>query len=156
MATAASSSSFRFRDLPEEIRKKIYRVVLCSIRPPPTTIPLDAPSFFDEMPAEHEIETAILRTSKEIYREAYNVMVKSNRFVKVTSSRGLALRGAAKGRAVRMIAIEETVVDRFTGYVLSVHIGNTIPWKIPTTHDPDYDSHGLCEPVTAMILHSDL
>jgi hypothetical protein len=83
-------------------------------------------------------------------------MVKSNRFVKITSSRGLPLWGALKGRAIRMIAIDKETVDRFKGYVLSVHIGFKSPRKISTTHDRDYDSHSLREPVTAMILHSDI
>ncbi|CAN9329941.1 unnamed protein product [Alternaria alternata] len=134
MATAASSSSFRFRDLPGEIRNKVYRIVLCSFRPPPTTI--EPSSFFTPELAKHDIETSILRTSKETYLEAYDVMVKSNRFVKITSSRGHSLRGPLKGRAIRMIAIDEEIVDKFKGYVLSVHIGFKSPRKISITHDP--------------------
>lgn len=83
-------------------------------------------------------------------------MVKSNRFVKITSSRGHSLRGPLKGRAIRMIAIDEEIVDKFKGYVLSVHIGFKSPRKISITHDPGHDPHSLFEPVSAMILHSDM
>ena len=55
-----------------------------------------------------------------------------------------------------MIAIDEEIVDKFKGYVLSVHIGFKSPRKISITHDPGHDPHSLFEPVSAMILHSDM
>ncbi len=113
---------------------------------------IDISSFFTEIRAEHDVETAILRKSKETYREAYDVLVKTNRFVKITSSRGLPVRPAVAGQALPMIAIQKDIVDKFKGYVLSVHVGFKEPREIPTLPDPD----NMLEPVTAMILHSDL
>jgi hypothetical protein len=135
-----------------QIRNKIYRIVLCSFSPPPTTITIQPSSFLTTTLAEHQVQTAILRTSKETYREAYSLMVKTNRFVKITSSRGLPIWLAMAGQAVRFIAIDEDIVDRFKGYVLGVHIGFKRPQDTAST--PGSDS--LREPVTAMILHSDL
>ncbi|KAI4911227.1 uncharacterized protein J4E92_010282 [Alternaria infectoria] len=152
MASATSSTPFRFRDVPGEIRNKIYRIALCSFSPPPTTITIQPSSFLTATLAEHQVETAILRVSKETYREAYSVMIKTNRFVKVTSSRGLPMRLAMAGQAVRMIAIDRDIVDRFKGYVLGVHIG----FKLPQFARSPLDSENLREPVTAMILYSDL
>lgn len=72
---------------------------------------------------EHRIETSILRTSKEIYREAYDIMVKTNRFVKVTSVDGLPVIGALSGQQTPVVTQEKFLVDQFKGYVLSVHFG---------------------------------
>jgi len=75
-----SSTPFRFRDLPSEIRNKVYGELLCSFGPRPTTA--DLGNTFKLASARHTIDTAILRTNKTTYLEAYDVMIKKNRFVK--------------------------------------------------------------------------
>lgn len=78
------AATFRFLDLPREIRNKIYRAALCGFEPPPTTFmpPPDADTSVDFMSrvtvAEHTIDTSILLASKQIHREAYDAMVKTN------------------------------------------------------------------------------
>jgi hypothetical protein len=79
-----------FRSLPIEIRNNIYRELLCAFTstevlknttlvgaftPTSFTPPSSTPRYL------HEIDTAILRTSSTIYKEAYDTLVKTNRFV---------------------------------------------------------------------------
>ena len=78
------AATFRFRDLPSEIRNQIYRELLCGFKSRPTTA--DPSAMLGFVPARHDIDTGILRTNKSIYREAYDVLIKTNRFVKVRSS----------------------------------------------------------------------
>jgi hypothetical protein len=145
------SAPFRFRDLPKEIRDKIYCELLCDFKPRLTT---RQPSELLEstMPAPHNIDTAILRTSAAVYREAYDVMVKTNRFVKVTSVRGLPTHLLLNGIQVPVVASSKNVVDSFGGYVLAVHLGTTRTLFQP--QEPEYS--GLADARTLMILHRDM
>ena len=100
---------------------------------------------------EHRIETSILRTSKEIYREAYDVMVKTNRFVKVTSADGMPVIGALSGQQTPVVTQEKFLVDQFKGYVLSVHFGLKKQRDNKPSRNPAW-----YEPLSAMILHRHL
>ncbi|EMD87563.1 hypothetical protein COCHEDRAFT_1159838 [Bipolaris maydis C5] len=144
MTGSTPSKSFRFRDLPSEIRNKIYRIILCEFDHSPSQFDDDFMEDVLQLPrVEHRIETSILRTSKEIYREAYDIMVKTNRFVKVTSVDGLPVIGALSGQQTPVVTQEKFLVDQFKGYVLSVHFGlkKNSDWY---------------EPLTAMMLHRHL
>jgi hypothetical protein len=143
---SSKPSTFRFRDLPSEIRNKIYRELLCDFRPQPTTF--DAGSMLEFAQALHKIDTTILRTSTAIYREAYDVMVKTNRFIKVTSVRGLPMRLLLNCIKVPIVSAEKSVVERFRGYVLAVDLGKKHP-----SHDHEND---FVQPCNLMILHRDL
>jgi hypothetical protein len=141
------STVFRFSDLPSEIRNKIYRELLCDFRPRPTTMdPYDVLSF---APARRDIDTTILRTNKTVYLEAHDVLVKTNRFVKVTSVRGLPVRLLLNSLQVPVVTSDKKAVDAFKGYVLGVHLGCATPF--PTTGDP-----GLLDPCNVMLLHRDM
>jgi hypothetical protein len=72
--------------------------------------------------AEHRLETTILRVSKQTYLEAYDVMIKTNRFVKISSVRGLPVRLPLTGLRVPMVTMDEEFVEHFEGYVLTVHL----------------------------------
>ena len=143
-------TKFRFRDLPAEIRNKIYRELLCDFKPQPTTI--DPASMLELAPAHHDIDTAILRTSKAVYREAYDVMIKTNRFVKITSVRGLPLWLLLNGLRVPIVTSDKGRVDKFKGYVLAVHLGCENPLPIPEGSD----GSRFLVPCTLMVLHRDV
>lgn len=142
---------FRFRDLPSEIRNKIYHNLLCDIPLPPTTVKFE-PSFVDFECAPPVIETAILRTSIEIYREAYDVMIKTNRFVKITSVQGLPMKVLINGLQVSVLCEDRMVVERFKGYVLAVHVGSKSP---PPRPMDDFHASSI-EACTIIILYRDL
>ncbi|KNG50335.1 hypothetical protein TW65_02270 [Stemphylium lycopersici] len=75
----------------------------------------------------NNVETAILRTSKETYYEAFDVMIKTNRFVKTSSEPGLPIKAALNGQRVPMFTVDKDLVDRFEGYVLGMHLGLSGP-----------------------------
>jgi hypothetical protein len=147
---SAPSEPFRFRDLPPEIRDRIYRELLCDFKPRLTT--MYSANMGQAAPAPHEIDTAILRTSTTVYREAYDIMVKTNRFVKVTSVRGLAMNALLSGMQVPVMAANKKIVDQFGGYVLAVHLDTAQP----ITPTAESESKIVFKPRTLMILHRDM
>lgn len=148
-----TSAPFRFRDLPSEIRKQVYRNMLCSFDPPPNTI-----TFTTDMPgfprANHTVETGILRTNSEIHREAYDVMIKTNRFVLISSDSGVPLTMALASAAVPVVAENPKIVKRFKGNVLALFLKIHIPNKSLAPQGPEY-AH-IMAPCTLLILHRDL
>jgi hypothetical protein len=144
------AAPFRFRDLPSEIRNKVYRELLCDFKPIPTTF--NASTLLDLAPAARDVDTAILCTNTVTYREAYDVMVKTNRFVKVTSVPGLPLRTLLGGIQVPIVTERKKVVNRFRGYVLAIHLGSAKSITIP--QEPT--AQQMLRPCTLMILHRDM
>lgn len=123
---ALPQNMFRFLDLPREIRNEIYCIALCSFEPRSTTVtlPLDADANLDINSlarAEHAIQASILLVSKQIHREAYDTMIKTNRFVRITTSAGLPLRALLNHLRVPVVA-EGRQSIHFKGYVLSVSL----------------------------------
>jgi hypothetical protein len=110
---------FRFLDLPIEIRNKIYRVLLCSFAPVPTSVKID--ELIVRPTLEHSVETAILRASTQVHREAYDVMIKTNRFVSVKST-GIPIRNLLNSILIRPVTTDDTTVVNFNGYTLAVSI----------------------------------
>lgn len=114
--------------LPIEICNKIYTFLLAEFRPTEVQQCDDRSSRYvcfvikkqlaDFTRAQHSIDTAILRTSHDIYCEAYDLMVKKNRFVHV-KSQGVPqyLLNAAYLPVVTAVTDH---VNRFRGYVLKV------------------------------------
>lgn len=143
-------ATFRFRDLPSEIRNQIYRELLCTFAPRPTTITVGLTTFTEPAQALHEIDTAILRTNKTTYQEAYDVLVKTNRFVKVTSRPGLPLKLLLNGLLVPVVTSDMRTVNGFKGYVLAVHLDS------PEPRPHAADNEGMFDASTVMILHRDL
>lgn len=116
----SSTNSFRFLDLPREIRDEIYRKLLCSFEPRPTTLvaplnPRADPSFVNEVTiAQHSIDTSILRTSKQVHCEGrYGVMIKTNRFVHVSTSSGPPIRLLLNHFCIPVVTGNKELVERF-------------------------------------------
>jgi hypothetical protein len=144
------SSTFRFNALPREIRDKIYRELLCDFKPHPTTV---VPEYVLEYePAKNHIDTGIMRPNKAIYAEAYDTMIKTNRFVKITSTQGLPLRLLVDGVRMRVVAWNKKVAESFKGYVIAVHLSSSRSLPIPQ-HRTGRDT---VEPCTLMVLHWDM
>jgi hypothetical protein len=78
-------------------------------------------AFLDKLEIlQHSNNTAILRTSKQIHREAYDVLVKTNKFVHVTTSAGIPIRFLLNHLRVPMVTEDKARAEQFQGYVLSV------------------------------------
>lgn len=116
---------FRLMDLPVEIRNQIYRRVLCTFERGPTFRDHDElarilaqqpePNGVNQL--SHEIETTILRTCKLIHQEAYDVMIKTNRFIRVTTYH-IALSRHLISKQVPIVSMDRQAVGHFEGYLL--------------------------------------
>jgi hypothetical protein len=86
----ASSTCFRFLDLPAEVRYIIYREILCSFTFEDNSLArlLHLPCADTDLnQAIRPYHSPILRVNHEVHREAYDVMIKTNRFIYVSSTR---------------------------------------------------------------------
>lgn len=127
-------ASFRFLDLPREIRDKIYGILLCTF-PRPESITQGT------MLSKKDFSPSILRANKQIYAESYDSMIKCNRFMLVSSTGGLHLANMLKGNCVPTLAFDlddgtkrkkksgkeviKPITQIFRGYALHITIGNS-------------------------------
>ncbi|KAF1961282.1 hypothetical protein CC80DRAFT_577609 [Byssothecium circinans] len=140
-----------FLNFPRKIRDQVYVELLCGFDPP-FSIDRGAPAFDISWlleSANHKIDTAILRTSSQVHREAYAIMVKTNRFVQVKSRGGLPLRGILNMLRTPVVA-DGSHSEQFKGYTLAVTVATKKPVKL------NAKSKWSLEPCTLMILARDL
>lgn len=127
--------------LPLEVCNKIYAFLLADFDPPFSELEFTEAkiqrSITSFVLASHSIDTAILRTSRNVHLEAYDLMVKKNRFVRFIS------RGVPKyfmsGIELPMVAVNADIISRFKGYVLEVTVTSDeepLPDMPPGAHDP--------------------
>ncbi|KAF2713857.1 hypothetical protein K504DRAFT_424837 [Pleomassaria siparia CBS 279.74] len=123
-------ASFRFLDLPSELRNKIYSIVLCSFEPAPPSESLGKglvriqsgriQEFTSGIcPAVHSIQTDILCTSKQVHREAYDVMVKTNQFVHVRTV-DISMSQLLVGSQVPIVTLDRAHAEQFQGYLMKI------------------------------------
>ena len=101
--------------------------------------------------AEHAIDTSILLASKQIHKEAYAAMVKTNRLVRVTTCGGFPLRLLLNHLRVPVVTEDEDSVDNFKGYVLSVSL--TFPKEVGDIYQ---ETPFSIEPGSFMLLGRDM
>ena len=135
-----STQPFRFMDLPGELRNQVYTLLLCSFGPPveQTVRKLGVPIAS----AGHRAETAILLTSRQVYLEAYDVMVKANRFVVVRAFPPIPVMDIIRQSVVTVITHNDLHISQFKGHILSVTLSMPAP-----SHEP---------PMSVMLLARDL
>ncbi|ORY02687.1 hypothetical protein BCR34DRAFT_574052 [Clohesyomyces aquaticus] len=123
---------FRLLDLPAEIRLRIYQITLCcfdSVSPqsriPPCIQRLEDihPKAGHDgiFPATHSIETAILRTCKQVHREAYDIMVKTNQFIRIESY-DVPLSNFLVQSQIPIVTLDRARTKQFQGYVMHLTI----------------------------------
>lgn len=140
--------AFPFLKFPRELRNKVYQELLCSFNPPPVEVPSTIMEMFQK--AGHGVDTAILRTSSQIYREAYDVMVKENRFVLIQSMGGLPIAGLLNKLEIPVIGDDKTYISKFRGFVLAVFFSTDRPIQNVEA------TSSLLNPCSIMILDGDL
>jgi hypothetical protein len=118
---------FRFMDLPAEVRTCIYRELLCNFifeSNALARILRERNSITSMNQALHPFHTSILRVNREICREAYDVMVKTNRFVYV-SSIGLDMKRILVRHQVPIISMNRAHAQQFWDYMMYVYVETT-------------------------------
>ncbi|KAJ0119371.1 hypothetical protein J7T55_013610 [Diaporthe amygdali] len=138
--------------LPIEICNKVYAFLLADFDPCPPAVSFAKVALDDvlEQPlrSTHSIETAILRTSKDGHREAYDLMVKMNHFVHVRSV-GTPMRLLLATTSTPIVTGDAKRAGRFNGYVLDVRITSSSQGQL-------LPPPGGCDPFEAMMLARDL
>jgi hypothetical protein len=97
--TVGADEPFRFLDLPAELRNNIYGLLLCSFGEPSSALDNN---FFPCLRtiSTSSVDPTILRTSSQIYREAYDTMLKTNQFIKVNCTSGLGLTTILRNKRI--------------------------------------------------------
>jgi hypothetical protein len=150
---STNARSFRFLDLPAELRSQVYVELLCAFGEP---IPGTGPGSLGFLAAvNHSIDPRVLCVSKQGYSEAYDVMLKRNRFILVRSETHLPTRALMHSRhiPIPMVMALENSVNDFKGYLLDVLLSSKVDLRQRTMHLPQ---HHLCAPCSIMILAKDL
>jgi hypothetical protein len=110
-STRDHTKPFRFMDLPAELRNRVYALLLCSFDQKRNTHANMLDNLLMEslwqIRIKDTINTAILQTSSQVYREAYDVMVKKNQFVLLSSKGGIPLRSMLATQYTPVIALNE-------------------------------------------------
>lgn len=114
---------FRFMDLPGELRNKVYALLLCSFGSTPKPARERSDAFLDDrsgllhvVDLPHTNNPTILRTNSQIHREAYDVMIKTNRFIRVRLTQALPLRKIICCLGVAVVATGHRAAQS-SGYV---------------------------------------
>jgi hypothetical protein len=102
--------------------------------------------------AKRSITTAILQVSCQVHREAYDVMVKTNRPVLLRSRGQIPLWQILAAANIAVVAAHEGYVAQFQGYVLDI----TLAHKPNQPGSVDTSELGLMAPLSVMILARDL
>jgi hypothetical protein len=138
------AKSFRLLNLPGEIRSNIYREILCcfdTVVPPPLEIEIRNRGI---IPATHSIDTSILRTCRQVHREAYDAMVKTNQLIKV-SSIDIDLARLLIGSRLPIVTMDRAIAEQFQGCVMRVDLsvvpGDWVdePWDSERDWEEDFD-----------------
>ncbi|CAO2647635.1 Nn.00g085570.m01.CDS01 [Neocucurbitaria sp. VM-36] len=117
---------FRLLDLPGEIRNRIYQEILSAFESTstPDLTPLARilrqeaePNGINQV--SHAIEATILRTCRKVHREAYDVMVKTNSFVRIRVTNP-GLSGHLVRTQMPVVTMDRAHVAQFSGYVMQL------------------------------------
>ena len=154
MASPTEFQPFRLFNLPRELRDNIYRNALCSFEGR-TVITVAGPARSHKHAAftyKHSINTALLLTCKRVYCEAFEIMIKVNRFVRVATQGPTPLLDAICGSVLPVISFNRKHIDNFNGFVLSIDLTGKEPCSME-----GFDGTIACNfETTLMILARDL
>ncbi|KUL88398.1 hypothetical protein ZTR_04914 [Talaromyces verruculosus] len=119
---------FRLLDLPTEIRDKIYHEILCTW--PAYKSTWDEAKQQAVVPTEvavmnRKIETAILRTNKQVYQEAKTVLLRGNQFIRVSIKGFRPLQFLFIPSQVPVVTMNQDAITKYRGFVMTHSIDIT-------------------------------
>ena len=150
MANTDPIAPFRFMDLPGELRNKVYALSFCSFRPYPGHAREFSDGFLSNsflsngsdtlrvVGLPHTNDLTILLANSQIHREAYNIMVKTNRFIRICSTQGLPLQRIFCRLGVAVVATGHRAAQ-FSGYVEISWLKLQTIARISPTNRPNVD-----------------
>ncbi|KAI4687388.1 hypothetical protein J4E81_008238 [Alternaria sp. BMP 2799] len=159
MATADTDAPFRFMDLPGELRNKVYTLLLCSFGPAPPPAPKMPEDLFTKnnfefklLSAQHWNDSAILRVNSQVHREAYDIMVKTNRFVRISCPGKRTLHNIIAGQNVPVVASGQRAAQ-FNEQVVDITMSAADEELTMPSEDAEPSSHaGASQPASVVIL----
>jgi hypothetical protein len=129
MEIAGTEPHFRFLDLPGEIRNQIYKELLCAFNyehypngySELARILGQEPKLNGVNQIDHSVNANILRASHAVHREAYDIMVKTNRFIRIQSW-NYSLSNFLIWSQLPVVTMDRQHTAQFKGYVLQVRM----------------------------------
>lgn len=119
----ADLPSFRFLDLPLELRQRVYQELLCNFTAAPPLLHVN--DVVETKPCGYyarNVHPSILRANKQIHLESYSLMIKTNRFIHIKFFGGLPLNHMLETSTRRIICHHQPAVGAFKGYTMSVAV----------------------------------
>ncbi len=143
---ATDPKPFRFMDLPAELRNKVYKILLCSFPPNGFYVPEVIGGCVPlTMANKQDINTSILLVNSQVHREAYDVMVKTNRFVLLRANKNFPLHTILMFQQLPIVTLDKAHISQFKGYVLELRLTtSTIFEKGPNHRGPNLLRAMIC------------
>ncbi|ORX95969.1 hypothetical protein BCR34DRAFT_549517 [Clohesyomyces aquaticus] len=150
----AQAQIFPFLSLPAEIRNKIYRILLCTFEPAPTSFQVASLNFATLQNATHRahhtVSTTILRTCAQVHREAYDVMTKTNKFVRISTA-NIRIKPILNSFGVPVVTPDPRRANAFQGYILSISMVKKV-----AADEGRYEERSVPPPSSMMLLWRDM
>ncbi|KAL1795482.1 hypothetical protein ACET3X_005706 [Alternaria dauci] len=132
MATTDPVTPFRFMDLPRELRNKVYTLLLCSFGKSQDNTQVFRDNFLKDGPdtsgafiVPRTNDPTILRVNSQIHREAYDVMVKTNRFIRICCPEALPLEEMTCCLGVAVVA-RKLCAAHFSGHLVDIFMSSAM------------------------------
>jgi hypothetical protein len=126
-------NSFRFMDLPTEIRDKVYRELLCNFEceeepsERPDSLLARLMRHMEQLngvcQAAHDVNISILLVNQQIHREAYDVMVKTNQFIHIRGN-NFNFSELLVQRQLPVVTMDRAHAAAFQGYLLCMDVAD--------------------------------